>query len=234
MDKMLSDVVTDVNSPTSLSGRARARRWTRFSEEFPEISEMRVLDLGGTPTSWRLASVRPAALTIVNLLPLETDDPAVTVVQANACELPERLRQERFDLVYSNSLLEHVGGHIQRQRLADNVHHCADRHWVQTPYRYFPIEPHWLFPGIQWLPYSARIAVSQKWNRGCVKTYTRAEAEVQVNEIDLVGIAQMRMYFPDSMIWYERFAGLVKSLVAIRSNPLDKSDCGRQSTSSYG
>lgn len=218
MTRMLRDRVTDVDSPSSLSGRARARRWSRFSEVFPEISEMRVLDLGGTPMSWLLAPVRPAALTVINLLPLASDDPTLRVVRANACELPDGLRREKFDLVYSNSLLEHVGGHVQRQRLVDNVHQCADRHWVQTPYRYFPIEPHWLFPGIQWLPYSARIMLSQNWNRGHVKTYTRAEAEVQVNEIDLVGIAQMRMYFPNSTIWYERFAGLVKSLVAIRSD----------------
>jgi hypothetical protein len=210
--------VTGVDSPTSLSGRARARRWARFREVFPEIADMRVLDLGGTPMSWRLAPVRPAALTVVNLASLDSDDPALTVVRANACELPDGLRREKFDLVYSNSLLEHVGGHVQRQRLVDNVHDCADRHWVQTPYRYFPIEPHWLFPGFQWLPYSVRILLSQKWNHGNVKTRTRAEAEVQVNEIDLVGIAQMRMYFPDSTIWYERFAGLVKSLVAIRSD----------------
>jgi hypothetical protein len=216
--KTLRDHVTDVDSPTSLSGRARARRWTRFSAVFPDISDMRVLDLGGTPMSWRLAPVRPAALTVVNLQSLQSDDPALTVVQANACELPDRLRREKFDLVYSNSLLEHVGGHVQRQRLVDNIHHRADRHWVQTPYRYFPIEPHWLFPGFQWLPYSARIMLSQNWNRGHVKTYTRAEAEVQVNEIDLLGIAQMRMYFPSSTIWYERFAGLVKSLVAIRAD----------------
>ncbi|HTX54357.1 MAG TPA: class I SAM-dependent methyltransferase [Candidatus Baltobacteraceae bacterium] len=220
MTKTLRDRVTDVDSPTSLSGRARARRWVRFSEVFPEISEMRVLDLGGTPMSWRMAPVRPAALTIVNLMPLESEDPTLTLVRANACQLPEGMRREKFDLVYSNSLLEHVGGHIQRQRLVENVHHYADRHWVQTPYRYFPVEPHWLFPGFQWLPYGARIMVSQKWNRGHIRTYTRAEAEAQVNEIDLIGIAQMRMYFPTSTIWYERFAGLVKSLVAIRANSM--------------
>jgi hypothetical protein len=179
---------------------------------------------------WRLAPVCPAALTVVNLLPPESEDPAVTVVRANACELPGRLRREKFDLVYSNSLPEHAGGHVQRQRLVDNIHHCADRHWVQTPYRYFPIEPHWLFPGFQRLPYSARIMVSQKWNRGHIKTYTRAEAEAQVNEIDLMGIAQMgialmgiaqmRMYFPGSTMWYKRFAGLVKSLAAIRANAI--------------
>lgn len=178
-----------------------------------------MLDLGGTPSSWQLSPVRPAAVTTVNLLPLVSDDPTISAVQGNACELPPEILRERFDLVYSNSLLEHVGGHAQRQRFADSVRALADRHWVQTPYRYFPIEPHWLFPGIQWLPWEARVRLSQKWNRGHVMTYDRAAAEDQVNEIDLVGIGQMRAYFPESVLWYERFAGLIKSLVALRSLP---------------
>jgi hypothetical protein len=215
--RSLRGFATDTDSPASFSGHARARRWARFIREFPDIDQMRVLDLGGTPASWTMAPVKPAAVTTVNLAAVEPDDPTVTSIQGNACDLPVALRAERFDLVYSNSVLEHVGGHVPRQRLADNVHAMADRHWVQTPYRYFPIEPHWLFPGIQWLPYSARIAVSLRWNRGHVQTHTRAQAEEQVNEIDLVGIEQMRMYFPESTIWYERFAGLVKSLVAVKA-----------------
>jgi hypothetical protein len=49
MANMLSDRVVDVDVPNSLSGRARARRWTRFSQVFPNISDMRVLDLAGNP-----------------------------------------------------------------------------------------------------------------------------------------------------------------------------------------
>ena len=32
----------------------------------------------------------------------------------------------------------------------------AQLHWVQTPYRYFPVEPHFLFPGFQFLPLTVR------------------------------------------------------------------------------
>ena len=49
-------------------------------------------------------------------------------------------------------MLEHVGAHSQRQQLADNVHDLADRYWVQTPYRYFPIEPHWVFQASNGFP----------------------------------------------------------------------------------
>jgi hypothetical protein len=217
MSNWLRDVATDVNSERSLSGRARARRWQHLIEAFPSFSEMRVLDLGGTPESWQLAPVRPKALTTVNLEPLESWSPQITAIQGDACDLPNSVARDHFDLVFSNSVLEHVGGHVGRQRLVDNVHSLADRHWVQTPYRYFPIEPHWLFPGLQWLPYEARVQVSLRWNRGHIRTHTRAEAQDQVDEIDLLGISQMRRYFPASVIWYERFAGLIKSLVAIQT-----------------
>jgi hypothetical protein len=217
MSNWLRDFATDVNSQRSLSGRARGRRWQHLISCFPSFSEMRVLDLGGTPESWQLAPVRPRAVTTVNLMPAESENPGVTAIQADACDLPSSVTDDHFDLVFSNSLLEHVGGHAQRQRLADYVHTLADRHWIQTPYRYFPIEPHWLFPGMQWLPYEARIQVSLNWNRGHIRTHTREEAREQVDEIELVGISQMRGYFPSSVIWYERFAGLVKSLVAIQT-----------------
>jgi hypothetical protein len=177
---------------------------------------MRVLDLGGTPESWQLAPVAPRAVTTVNLMPAESLTSGVAAIQADACDLPSSVANDHFDLVFSNSLLEHVGGHVRRQRLADNIHSLADRHWVQTPYRYFPIEPHWLVPGMQWLPYEARIRVSMHWNRGHIRTHTREEAREQVDEIELIGISQMRGYFPSSVFWYERFAGLIKSLVAIQ------------------
>lgn len=176
-----------------------------------------MLDLGGTPDSWRLAPVVPKSVTTVNLLPLESAAAGITAIQADACNLPRSVTSERFDLVFSNSLLEHLGGHVRRQQFVDHVHSLADRHWVQTPYRYFPVEPHWLFPGMQWLPYEARVQISMHWNRGHIRTYTRDDAQEQVDEIELIGIAQMRRYFPASLIWYERFAGLVKSLVAIQT-----------------
>jgi hypothetical protein len=208
----------DVNSSRSLSGRARSRRWQYLVECFPAFSEMRVLDLGGTSESWRLAPVRPRQVTVVNLMPVkERNDSDIVAIQGDACDLPSSVANERFDLVYSNSLIEHVGGHRQRQQLADNVHTLAERHWVQTPYRYFPIEPHWMFPGMQWLPYEARVQVSMHWNRGHILTHTREEAQNRVDEVDLLSLSQMRRYFPSSVIWHERFAGLVKSLVAIKA-----------------
>jgi hypothetical protein len=76
------------------------------------------------------------------------------------------LSTERFDLIYSNSVIEHVGGHWRRERYAETVHHFADHHWIQTPYRYFPVEPHWLFPFFQHLPISVKATITARWPMG--------------------------------------------------------------------
>ena len=154
-------------------------------------------------------------MTTVNLDRYDSDG-FISAVRGDACDPPVEVRHDRFDLVVSNSLVEHVGGHAQRRRLAEVVHTAADRNWIQTPYRYFPVEPHWMFPGMQFLPFSARVAMSSVWPMGNRRTPDRAEATEWAHEVELIGIAQMRSYFPESTIWLERLAGLVKSLVAIR------------------
>ncbi|UOT05842.1 class I SAM-dependent methyltransferase [Rhodococcus opacus] len=176
---------------------------------------MRVLDLGGTPSYWESAPTKPLAVTTVNLARLEGTD-TVYAVQGDACDPPREIKGP-YDLVVSNSLIEHVGGHSQRARLADVIHRHADRHWVQTPYRYFPIEPHWMFPGIHFLPFAARVRLTEVWRFGNRHTNNRQTAINSVNEVDLIGKTQMQDYYPSSEIWTERMFGLTKSLVAIRT-----------------
>ena len=101
------------------------------------------------------------------------------MVSGDACRPPDRVRNESYDLVFSNSLIEHVGGFANRQLCADFIRSKADRHWVQTPYRYFPIEPHWLFPGFQFLPLNARVAITRRWKLGFMHTPDRAAALVE-------------------------------------------------------
>ncbi|WP_157597435.1 class I SAM-dependent methyltransferase [Streptacidiphilus rugosus] len=212
----LAGRIADPARPGSLAHAARARRWSELLRCFPDLAEMRVLDLGGTPDSWRPAPVRPAQVVTVNLDPrhLHHAEPGVSALVADACALPASLTAERFDLVYSNSLMEHVGGHSRRARFAEAVHCLAAHHWVQTPYRYFPVEPHWVFPGMQFLPFRARVAISQRWPHGHIAPGDRARALRDVAEVELLSATEMRHYFPASQIWFERFAGLPKSLVA--------------------
>jgi hypothetical protein len=176
-----------------------------------------VLDLGGTPAAWQRCPVRPAQVVVVNLEPVDRPSPRwIVPVRGDACQLPESLRGERFDLVYSNSVLEHVGGHARRQAFADSVHAASTRHWVQTPYRYFPVEPHWLFPGFQFMPPAGQAALSRWWPLGHIRSADRRSAVHDVLGVELLTRTQLACYFPHAEIWPERLAGLVKSLVAVR------------------
>jgi hypothetical protein len=129
------------------SGRKRCRRWQLLAETFPQLAEMSVIDLGGSVESWRRAPVRPKHVHVVNLAEVPTEVPDWAEVDyGDACALPEKIMSRRYDLTFSNSVIENVGGHERRQRFADNVRSLADSYWVQTPYRYFPVEPHFIAP----------------------------------------------------------------------------------------
>jgi hypothetical protein len=184
-------------------------------QEFPELPEMRVVDLGGTALFWEGVPTKPLHVTTLNISdPYTSDAGWITQLNGDACT---DKAPGTFDLVFSNSLIEHVGGHWRRSRLADEVHRLADRHWVQTPYRFFPVEPHWMAPGMQWLPVPARAALTQRWPLGHIHADSYEEGLREAMEIELLTVSEMRHYFPTSRIWYERFGGLVKSLVAIKS-----------------
>jgi hypothetical protein len=211
-----------VDGPASLGAASRARRWDVIQRCFPDLTELSVIDLGGTTDSWLRAPIRPRRVVVVNLYePGESDDPDLVPVIGDACAADEALATAgvaaEFDLVFSNSLIEHVGGHAQRVALAGQVRRLAPYHWVQTPYRYFPVEPHYLFPGMQFLPVRAQAEVAVHWPLQHTKPANRTDARNEVQWTELLGISEMQTYFPDSEIYKERMAGLVKSLVAVRS-----------------
>jgi hypothetical protein len=211
-----------VESPTSLGAQARARRWQLIERSFPDLPDMTVVDLGGTVDSWLRAPVRPRRVVVVNLYePGTSDDAGLVPVVGDACAAGEALvasgLETSYDLAFSNSLIEHVGGHAQRLALAEQVQSLATYHWVQTPYRYFPVEPHYLFPGMQFLPVRARAEVAARWPLQHTRPATRTDARSEVQWTELLSISEMRTYFPGSEIYKERLGGLVKSLVALRA-----------------
>lgn len=211
-----------MDSPNSLAARARARRWELVRETFPDIEHARVIDLGGTVSAWEAAPVQPAHVTVLNLFePGQSTSDRITALTGDACDAVNELERQTgsaaFDIVFSNAVLEHVGGHANRQRLAGSVRALAPRHWVQTPYRYFPIEPHWLFPGMQFLPVAGRARIARTWRLAHTPARTMAEARASVLWTELIGVTELREYFPDSTIVHERAAGLTKSIIAVAS-----------------
>jgi hypothetical protein len=205
----------DPDRPGSLTHRLRQQRNEEFTHRFPNLADMRVLDLGGTAISWRVSGLRARSVTVVNLdHPEDFSEPWMEIIRGDACAGGFG----KYDLVYSSSLMEHLGGHTRRQQFAEVVQESAPSWWIQTPYRYFPIEPHWMFPGFQFLPFRVRVMVSQHWRTIHVPAIKdRAKAMEVVASIELISATEMRAYFPTSEIWFERIAGIPKSLVAIKT-----------------
>jgi hypothetical protein len=184
---------------------------------FPELADMRVIDLGGIPSIWLYAPVRPREVTVLNTFGQDEGADFIKTVVGDACDLPASVRGQAWDLVYCNSVIEHVGGHWRRSALADSVHALGDHHWVQTPYRYFPLEPHWLFPGFQFLPARARAEVTLRWPLGAYRRVREREQAIRWSlDTELLSRTEMRHYFPNSDIVSERIGPLVKSLIAAR------------------
>lgn len=134
---------------------------------------------------------------------------SIETVQADACDCEDL---GHFDLAFSNSTIEHVGGHHRMAAFADMVHTLADHHWIQTPNRYFPIEPHFVFPGAQFMPLRVRLLIARHWR----PSYFGRDDTEFIMSTTLLSPADMKHYFPDSELLRERVGGLTKSLIAVR------------------
>ena len=131
----------------------------------------------------------------------------VTVLQGDGTNMP--FGDHEFDVAFSNSVIEHVPPQLQA-RFADEVARVSKRYFVQTPNRYFPIEPHYQLPLFQFLPKGARKALNKRFALGW-------QAKGQWEEINLLSARDLRRLFPDATIHRERMLGLTKSIIAVRS-----------------
>jgi hypothetical protein len=100
--------------------------------------------------------------------------------------------------------------------MARETRRVARAYWVQTPNYWFPMEPHFLVPGWQWLPESARVAAIRRRRLGWRGPVPDAdEARESVREIRLMRRTELARMFPDATLRPERFGGLVKSWIVL-------------------
>jgi hypothetical protein len=183
--------------------------------------DMRVLDVGGTVDIWRLAPVMPRLVLLNQSRARYEIGAGEQVVLGDGTSLP--FQDRSFDLVFSNSVIEHVGDRGAQARFASEVARVGKRYWVQTPNRYFPIEHHLWTPFVHWLPRVWQSAIVKRFSVWNLVTNTGAkEREFYVNHyldsIRLLSASDLQTLFPGAPVLRERFLGWTKSLVAWRSN----------------
>ena len=211
-------------NPRSLDCRFRQRRYWHIRTIIDQIlarhGRCRIIDLGGAEGYWSIAAGhvddQRIQIDLVNLEVGRTTKPNFKSLVGDACDLRE-FGDMSYDLVHSNSVIEHVGMWDNMVRLAANVRRLAPAYFVQSPYFWFPIEPHFRFPLFHWLPEPLRYRLIMSGNMGHMKkAHSVADAVRSVQSAILLDCQQYAALFPDAEIRRERVLGLTKSLMAVR------------------
>lgn len=210
--------------PGHEQSRFRTKRFNQFLTMVDAILARqgicRIIDLGGTPTYWAAFAQelqrRDVRITVVNLLPQVSDSPQITSIVGDATDLADCASMS-FDIVHSNSVIEHVGSWARMEAFAHEVRRLAPAFFVQTPNFWFPFDPHARTLFFHWLPIRARITLLMRRRCGFYpQAASLEEALLHVHEADSLSWSQMRKLFRDAEIKRERLFGLTKSLMAVR------------------
>lgn len=221
-------MISDSNDKDSASARARARRVRLFAAALDGIYTrrgaargLRILDIGGTIGFWRMnAAYIPSHLVreieVVNLPPIKEQDVRIDglrIISYEGNALDARsLRSDHYDVVHSNSVIEHVGNLSAQKAFGDNVRALGDYHFIQTPCRTFPIEPHFYFPFYALFPLSVRGFLHRHLNLGFVgREKDWLLSRIRCEETRLLTRNELAHIFPESECLAERMFLMVKS-----------------------
>jgi SAM-dependent methyltransferase len=213
------------------SNAARKRRGEFLAQVVDIPLNARILDLGGG-TGRHIRDILPRH-TDITICDISADDLGAarqrygfkTVLLQETENLP--FGNLEFDFCFCSSVIEHVTGpknevveisddavfrQIARRHqlhFAGEVSRVAGSFYVQTPYRYFPIESHTWLPGLI-------VLLPRRWQIAVIKTFNRFWFKRTAPDWYLFDWPEMVEAFPDAKIYRERYWGLTKSLMAIK------------------
>lgn len=225
----LAERIGNYSSPSSLGSRLRRKRIGRLLEMIVDVVQRQgrcsVLDVGGTRHYWQIVPEEfwrryAVSVVIANIDPgrIGCSEGPFSYARADACDLPYPDRS--FDLLHSNSVIEHVGDWDRQAAFAREVARIGTGYFVQTPNYWFPWEPHFGMPGFQFLPTPLQVALIMSRRRGWQqRTATIDGAMRSIESCRLLDERRFRALFPDAELVRERLLGLTKSLIAVRRPP---------------
>ena len=187
----------------------------------PLKGPLKVLDIGGLQAFWEsmdFVDEESVEIVLVNLEQAETNRTNIEAIIGDARDLTAFADKE-FDVVFSNSVIEHLNDFSDQEMVAREIKRLGKHFFVQTPNRYFPFEPHFLFPCFQFLPVVVKIFMIRHfrmgwyhgWRDGKPPGIDRAKAIAQ--EIRLLTKPELGRLFPDASIYREKFFGMTKSFI---------------------
>ena len=149
----------------SISLRSRRRKLRLLLDELRPTATTSVLDVGAdelgygdgdgcaTMNFFEESYPWPERITALGLHDGEgfrSRYPDIPYIQGDACALP--FADGAFDVVFSNAVIEHVGGRGRQRQFVSEALRVGRRVFITTPNRRFPIEVHTRLPLVHWLP----------------------------------------------------------------------------------
>lgn len=199
--------------------RFRDQRHNLFLSRIQPQPDEWILDVGGTPNYWsaRGAMANPLLISNVNFSSQSKPSSRWPLVISDARRLP--FRELTFGIVFSNSVIEHVGSSEDQRSFASEVRRIGHKLWIQTPARSCPIEPHYLGLLTHWFPRNIErrlIRWTSVW--GLTTRPDRCSIDAMIGGTRLLTRREMVELFPDCQIRTERFFWILpKSYIAVRT-----------------
>jgi hypothetical protein len=178
-----------------------------------------ILDVGGYYYCWHDSGVDVKVVETVNLTYVEPPSgttPPVKALVGNGCALP--FPDKSYPIVFSNSVIEHVGDWEDQKRFANEARRVGEKLWIQTPAFAFPLEPHCLAPFIHWFPWCIRRFLLRMTPVAFLGRLPWEEFYRIMKSTRILTKREFRALFPDCEIITERVFGFIpKSYIACRS-----------------
>jgi len=183
--------------------------------------KLRIIDLGGTREFW-IANRKELPIDAIHSIDLINQIPEGDSNEYRF-EFPIRsqigdirflaeIPDGAYDLAFSNSAIEHVGNLRDQLAMSKVVQSVAKYHFLQTPARRFPVEPHFHVPFFQFLPLGLRTVLHQRFHCGFMGREPRwLDARIACENTRLLSRRELESLFPHSRILRERVFGTVKS-----------------------
>jgi SAM-dependent methyltransferase len=199
----------------------RFRLFKSFLSDIRSIEkkeQLNILDVGGTVKYWKVFEYTDADnITIINLsFKQDSIVDKINLVAGDATNM-NQFQDQQFDVVFSNSVIEHVGSFEQQLKMSQEVQRVGKYFFIQTPNYYFPIEPHYRFPFFVFLPYPIKeYLIKHYYLRHRIKRkppLSADQARELIDGIRLLKKDEFNSLFSDGEMVYEKFYGLNKSFM---------------------
>ncbi len=206
------------NNENSISSKLRKKRFKFFEEYCGQFKKpLHILDLGGSDYHWRSSIFENNKDYHITLLNVENQNLSglknFSYIRLDVSEL-DYFGDREFELIYSNSLIEHLPSFEEQKKLGKEIMRIGKRYFVQTPNLNFPVEPHFLFPFFQFLPEETKVKLLMKHNLGWYeKQKVKSAAQELARSINMLNKKKLPEIFPDSKIRSEHFFLLTKSFI---------------------